>query len=304
MAAIKSFKDLTEFLQSGNNGKRKKMAVANAVDMHSLEAVMQAVHGGIIEAYLVGDENVIKERFEQGLEPSPFAHIINVPDVLDATVEAVRLVKSGECDILMKGLVNTDVILREILNKERGLLPAGRVLTYNAALNIPGYHKLAFFTDPAVIPAPTKEQRIEMIKYALETARKFGIAEPNVALLHATEKPSPKIAFMQDYLDIIELWKQGEFGKCIIDGPMDAFIALDKERGAIKNVPSPILGEADILIFPDFDAANCFYKGLVTFAGAEMAGLLQGTEKPVVLTSRSENTQSKYYSICMAAVLA
>lgn len=304
MESIKSFDDLTSFLSTGKNGKRKKMAVANAVDMHSLEAVMMALESGIIEAYLVGEKAVIESKIGNELLKSEFVHIIDIADVLEATEEAVRLVKSGECDILMKGLVNTDVILRVILNKERGLLPAGRILTYNAALNIPGYHKLVFFTDPAVIPAPTKEQRIEMIKYAIEAARKFGVKSPKVALLHATEKPSPKIAFMQDYMDIIEMWKDGYFGDCVIDGPMDAFLALDKERGAIKNVPTPILGEADILMFPDFAAANCFYKGLVSFAGAQMAGLLQGTEKPVVLTSRSENTESKYFSICMAAMLA
>ncbi|MFI3297359.1 MAG: phosphate acyltransferase [bacterium] len=304
MELIKSFDDLTAYLTNGKNGDRKKMAIANAVDMHSLEAVMMAVNAGVIDAYLVGDKAVIVSKLGEDVLTSEFVHIVDIADVQEATEEAVRLVKSGECDILMKGLVNTDVILRVILNKERGLLPQGRILTYNALLNIPNHHKLVFFTDPAVIPAPTKEQRIEMIKYALEAARKFGIESPKVALLHATEKPSPKIAYMQDYMDILELWKEGFFGDCIIDGPMDAFLALDKERGAIKNVPTPILGEADILMFTDFAAANSFYKGLVSFAGAQMAGLLQGTEKPVVLTSRSENTESKFYSICMAAVLA
>lgn len=304
MVSIKSFKELQEFLTTGRTGERKKMAVANAVDMHTLEAVMRAVHEGVVEAYLVGDENVIKAKLAEEFEPSNFAHIVNVPDVQAATEEAVRMVKSGECDILMKGMVNTDVLLRAVLNKEKGLLPQGRVLTYNSALNIPGYHKLAFFTDPAVIPAPTKEQRIEMIKYALATARKFGVEKPKVALIHATEKPSPKIAFMQDYLDIIELWKQGYFGDCIIDGPMDVFLALDKERGGFKNVPTPVLGDADILIFPDFASANCFYKGIVSFGGAGMAGMLQGTEKPVVLNSRSDSTECKFYSICMAAVMA
>ncbi len=144
-----------------------------------------------------------------------------------------------------------------------------------------------------------------MIKYAVATAQRFGIEKPNVALLHATEKPNPKIAFMQDYVDIVEMWKNGEFGPdCVIDGPMDVFIAMDKERGGIKNVPSPILGEADVLMFPDFQSANCFYKGLVSFGGAGMAGMLQGTEKPVVLNSRSDSAECKFYSICMAALLA
>ena len=306
MGAIKSFEDLKAYLTSGNGVTRKKMAVANAVDMHSLEAAMQAVKEGIVEVYLVGDGKIINERLEFYFASADktYVHVVDVADPQAACEEAVRMVKENECDILMKGMVNTDVILRVVLNKEKGILPKGRVLTYNSILNIPGYHKHAFFTDPAVIPAPNKEQRIEMIKYALETARKFGVEQPKVALLHATEKPNPKIAFMQDYLDIIELWKQGEFGDCIIDGPMDVFIAMDKERGGIKNVPSPILGDADVLIFPDFQSANCFYKGLVSFGGAGMAGLLQGTEKPVVLNSRSDSEECKFYSICMAAILA
>ncbi|MCQ2332637.1 MAG: phosphate butyryltransferase [Paludibacteraceae bacterium] len=305
MSAIKSFQELSDYIKSGKNGGRKRMAVANPVDDHSIEATMHAVDEGIVEAYLVGDAAIINEKLK-GQKNIALAHVVDVKDPQEACVEAVRMVKEGECDILMKGLVNTDVILRVILNKEHGLLPKGRVLTYNSILNIPGYHKLAFFTDPAVIPAPTKEQRIEMIKYALNTARRFGVEKPNVALLHATEKANPKIAFMQDYLDIIELWKNepDTFGPCIIDGPMDVFIAMDKERGAIKGVPTPILGEADVLMFPDFQSANCFYKGLVSFGGAGMAGMLQGTEKPVVLNSRSDSAECKFYSICMAAIMA
>ena len=302
MIQISSFKDLTAHLQSIS--ERKKMAVANAVDAHSLEAVMMAVKAGVVEAFLIGDAATISGYEIIANEPSDWVHIVDIPDVHEATLEAVRRVRAGECDILMKGLVNTDVILRAILDKEKGLMSPGNILTYNAALNIPGYHKLVFFSDPAVIPAPNLDQRKAIIRYAVAAAQKFGIAKPKVALLHATEKPNPKIVFMQDYLDILEGWRNGEFGECIIDGPMDAFLALDKERGAIKGVETPILGEADILIFPDFQSANCFYKGLVSFAGAGMAGLLQGTDKPVVLTSRSDDTESKFNSICMACVLA
>jgi Phosphotransacetylase len=102
----------------------------------------------------------------------------------------------------------------------------------------------------------------------------------------------------------MEMWRKGEFGDVIMDGPLDIFLALDKERGSIKNVPSPVLGDADILIFPNFECANTFYKGLALFAGAQMGGLLQGTDNPVVLTSRSESEQSKFYSIAMACVLS
>ena len=302
MASISSFAELTAHLQSVN--ARKRIAVANAIDSHTLDAVLMAVDKGIVEAYLIGDVASIEspQLFEHNL--SPFIHIIDIPDVLEATLEAVRMVKSGEADILMKGLVNTDVLLRAILDKEKGLLPPGNVLTYNAAIEIPKYHKLLFFSDPAVIPSPNLVQRTAMIKYAIASAYKFGIVKPKVALIHATEVANPKIHYMQDYLDIMDEWRKGEFGNVIIDGPLDIFLALDTERGLIKNVPSPVLGDADILIFPNFESANCFYKGVSLFGDAEMGGLLQGTEKPVVLTSRSESVQSKFYSIAMACILA
>lgn len=302
MQQISSFSQLTGYLQNINC--RKKIAVANGIDQHTLEAVIKAVEMGIAEAFIVGDVAAIEspELFRHKLDG--FFHIIDIPEVNNATLEAVRMVKYGEADILMKGLVNTDVILKAILDKEKGLLPANKVLTYNAALEIPGYHKLVFFSDPAVIPSPNIVQRTAMIKYAIETAYKFGIKKPKVALIHATEKPNPKIQYMQDYVEIMNQWRNGEFGDVIIDGPIDIFLAMDTERGKIKNVNTPVLGDADILIFPDFASANPFYKGLMLFAGAEMGGLLQGTEKPVVLTSRSESVHSKFYSIAMACILA
>ena len=303
MQPIASFADLTTHLL--NSQKRKRVAVANAVDSHTLEAVLKAVETGIVEAYLLGDvaeiESPLLYAKPQLLE---HVHIIDIPEVQAATLEAVRMVKTGDADILMKGLVNTDVILRAILDKEKGLLPAGNVLTYNAALEIPRYHKLLFFSDPAVIPYPNLEQRKAMVKYAINTCRKFGIVRPKIALIHATDKANPKIMFMQDYLDIMQLWRNGEFGDVIVDGPLDIFLSLDEERGSIKHVPTPLLGDADALIFPDFACANAFYKGLALFAGAEMGGILQGTEKPCVLTSRSDSTLSKFYSIAIACILA
>lgn len=303
MQPIVSFADLTTHLL--NSQKRKRVAVANAVDSHTLEAVLKAVETGIVEAYLLGDvaeiESPLLYAKPQLLE---HVHIIDIPEVQAATLEAVRMVKTGDADILMKGLVNTDVILRAILDKEKGLLPAGNVLTYNAALEIPRYHKLLFFSDPAVIPYPNLEQRKAMVKYAINTCRKFGIVRPKIALIHATEKANPKIMFMQDYLDIMQMWRNGEFGDVIVDGPLDIFLSLDEERGSIKHVPTPLLGDADALIFPDFACANAFYKGLALFAGAEMGGILQGTEKPCVLTSRSDSTLSKFYSIAIACILA
>ena len=300
MKAITSFSELTSHLKNLNS--RKRIAVVNALDSHTLDAVLRAVDAGIAEAYLLGDAETIKSLLGKNI--SPHVHIIDIPNVQTATLEAVRMVKEGEADILMKGLVNTDVILRAILDKEKGLLPAGNVMTYNAALQIPTYHKLLFFTDPAVIPYPDIRQRKAMINYCIQTANKFGVEQPKIALIHATEKPSPKLHYMNDYLKIMQCWRDGEFGNVIMDGPIDIFLALDKERGGIKHIPTPVLGNADIVIFPNFESANVFYKGVTTFGGAQMGGILQGTEKPVVMTSRGDSTESKFYSIAVSCILA
>lgn len=302
MEPIKSFKELSTRLTAVG---RTRVALANAVDEHSLEAITMAIQAGFVEAYLVGDEEVIKTfDFLQTPDVAPYVHVTNIADTLEATVEAVRKVKEGEADVLMKGLVNTDVLIRAILDKEKGLLPPGRVLSFTATFQIPKYHKLLFFADPAVIPSPNLEQREAIIKYTIATARKFGVEKPKIALVHATEKPSPKIQYMNDYLQVMEKYRNGEFGDVIMDGPIDVFLALDKERGAIKKVPTPVLGDADIVIFPNFETANAFYKALITFADAEMGGMLEGTEKPVVLTSRSEDIQSKFNSIALACISA
>ena len=306
MKQIKTFSDLTEFLA---NSERKKLAVANALDAHTLEAVMMSVEAGFVDAYLVGKAEkvaeLLKREFgEKAEQYKQFLHIVDCEDDAKiATEKAVLMVRNGECELLMKGLVNTDVILRAVLNKETGIHTPGNVLTFNSCFDISMYHKLIFMTDPAVIPEPTKEQRIMMIKYCIETARKFGVEKPKIALIHATEVANPKIRFMQDYTDIMELYRNGEFGDVIMDGPVDIFLAIDKERGEIKKIDTPILGDADILIFPEFSSANVFYKTAQTFANASMAGLLYGANSPVIITSRSDSTETKFYSICMASVL-
>ena len=300
MQPIRNFDELTAHLRALKN--RKRIAVVCANDPNTEYAIARALEEGIAEFLMIGDSAILKKYPTLKRYPG-YVKAVHVDDPDEAARLAVRMVRQGEADILMKGIINTDNLLQAILDKEHGLLPRGKVLTHLAVMQIPAYHKLLFFSDPAVIPSPTLEQRKAIIRYAIATARKFGIERPKVALIHATEKANPKIHYMQDYLDVMQCWRQGEFGDVIMDGPMDVFLALDRERGSIKHVPTPVLGDADVLIFPSFESANSFYKGLMIFAGAEMGGLLQGTSKPVVLTSRSESIQSKFYSIAMGCVL-
>lgn len=301
MIQIQSFADLTGHLSQLK--QQKKAVFINPVDENSVLAIQHAVYSGIIQAILLGDKKELAEKFGLTKQKSSTIKIVDQPDPKTAAVYAVKLVKTGKADIIVKGMVNTDDVLRAVLDKTKGIVPFGNVVTFVAAMQIPSYHKLLFICDPAVIPAPNLRQFIAMIEHSTELIRKTGIDTPKVALLHATEKLNPKLRFMPEYAEILEMYHKNQFSQAIIDGPLDVFLAVDKVMGGIKEIDTPILGDADLLIFPGIESGNTFYKCLMTFAGAQMGGVLFGTDKPVVLTSRSDSAASKFNSIALACLL-
>ena len=301
MQPIRNFDELTAHLRALKN--RKRIAVVCANDPNTEYAIARALEEGIAEFLMIGDSAILKKYPTLKRYPG-YVKAVHVDDPDEAARLAVRMVRQGEADILMKGIINTDNLLHAILDKEHGLLPRGKVLTHLAVMQIPAYHKLLFFSDAAVIPRPTLQQRIEMIGYAIRTCRSFGIRQPRIALIHCTEKVSAKFPHSLDYVNIVELAEAGEFGDVIIDGPLDVKTACEKTSGDIKGSASPIVGEADVLIFPNIESGNAFYKAMTLFAGADMAGLLQGPACPVVLPSRSDSGLSKYYSMAMACLMS
>ncbi|MCD4653557.1 phosphate acetyltransferase [bacterium] len=284
--------------------RRRKLAVAMAEDSNTMGAVARAITEGIADAVMIGDESKIREiAVETNVDPSIFT-IVDIPDGADAVKEAVRMVRSGEADVLMKGLVGTDVFLKGVLNKITGLMRPKSVMSYVCALEVPKYHKLLFVTDPAVLPFPDLGQKISMINYAVNMARKFGIVKPKVALISAAEKLSLHFQSHIDYALLTKMAHRGQIKNCTIDGPLDIFLACDKKSVEIKGVQTPVDGDADVLIFPTIESCNSFYKGLMLFAGGELGGLIQGTTKPVVMMSRSESPQSKFYCIACSCLMA
>lgn len=301
MESIRTFGQLTAHLRSLNS--RKRVAVVCGNDDHTQYAIHRALKEGIAEFILVGDAHKL-EQYTELENYSEHIQKIHIEDSDEAAREAIRLIRAGEADLLQKGIINTDNLLRAILNKEEGLLPQGKVLTHLAVMQIPNYHKLLFFSDAAVIPRPTLQQRIEMIWYAINTCHHFGIAQPRISLIHCTEKVSSKFPYSLDYVNIVELCEAGEFGNVIIDGPLDVRTSCEKASADVKGIVSPINGDADVLIFPNIESANCFYKTVSLFAHADMAGMLQGPICPVVVPSRGDSGLSKYYSLAMACLTA
>ena len=266
MKPIRTLNDMIIFLQE--RGDRKRVAVVCANDASTRYAVEKGKEMGFIEPiYVDGD------------------------DKDECARRAVALCKNGEADILMKGLINTDVLLRAILDKEKGILRKGHVLTHVAMAEIPKYEKLLFFTDAAVIPVPTPVQRRQQIRYMNYVCHALGIEEPRISLIHCAEKVSSKaFPYTADYLDIIA------------EAQMGSKTSLDSVSLHEKGIKSVIDGQADALIFPDIVAGNVFYKTLTLFGYAKTAGVLQGTSCCCVLPSRADSPDSKYYSLALAAI--
>ena len=286
------------------SGLNKRIAVAVAEDENTIGALIEAQEKGFATPILIGNKTKIEEALiGENAKPESF-QIVDVPDHALAAKEAVRMVRDDEADVLMKGLIGTDKFLKAILDKEKGLLPPKAVMTYVCALELPKYDKLLFVSDTAVLPYPDLKQKIAMVNYTIQMTKKFGIDNPKIALIGASEKVNDSFHYSTDYTQICKMVDRGQIPNCTIDGPLDIFLACDKESVKIKGVPTPINGEADALIFPSLESANSFYKGLMLFGDCELAGLIQGTIKPVVVMSRSESRKSKFYCVALSCLMA
>ena len=299
---IRSLDQMVEKVLS--SGRKHRIAVAWAQDSNTIGAVYKAVAEGFAEALMVGDPAAIRKLCSENNIDHTIFNIISAESETDAAAEAVRLAVSGKADVVMKGLVGTDKFLKAVMDKESGLLVPGATMTYVGAVEIPAYHKLLFITDMAVIPFPDLGQKVAMAGYAIEMARKFGIEKPRIALIGASEKISRHFPNTSDYAEMCKMAGDGRITDCIMDGPLDLFLACDRKSVQIKGVNTPIDGDADILLFPSLESSNPFYKALMLFAKGEIAGLIRGTTKPVVVMSRSESERSKYYCIALSCLMA
>ena len=279
------------------------MIAAWGVDTHTVAAASKAVELGLADVTLVGDEALIaKACAEEGVDAGMFT-VVHNPDELKSVAQAVQMVRGGEGDFLMKGLCSTDKFLRAILNKETGLLPPKGILTHCGVLQLPNYHKILFFGDAAVIPAPDLKQKQIIMECLVKTAKSIGVAKPKVALIAATEQVlSSQPASMEAAL-LAKMADRGQIRDCIADGPLALDVAIDRESAEIKGVAGPVAGDADCLLFPNIESGNVFYKSSSKLVqGVQQAGLLVGAKVPCVLSSRADSTDTKLNSIAIAAM--
>jgi phosphate butyryltransferase len=281
---------LDELVAIAKSKRKRKIAVAAAEDYEVLDAIRNAMAQNIVEPILVGDQPMIESLLEQLHMNSGSIQIIHFPDPVEASYEATRLVRNGDADILMKGLVSTQYLLRAVLNKETGLRK-GEILSHVALFESPYYHKLLGLTEVA------------LINNAVEAFHKIGIEIPKVAVVGSVETINPRMEATMHAATLSMMNRRGQIKGCIVDGPLAVDNAVSKKSAAHKNIDSEVAGDADLIVAPDINGANFLYKALNFIGGATAAAIIMGARVPIVLTSRADSERSKFLSIAFAAAM-
>ncbi len=300
---MKPMRKLSEIETLVKSKKNFQMAVAYGQDEDTILAVKRAVEEKIVDAIMIGDEKVIHEQCARlKVDPGLF-QILNEPDEKKSGDKAVRLIIDGKAQILMKGLISTPYYLKPILNKEYNLVGKDGVLSHTAILEVPTYDKLLLVSDVAMIPYPDLSQKMQMIQYNVKIAAKLGIEKPKVALLTANEKVSDKMPCTMEAAVLAKMAERKQIKGAVVDGPLALDVAISKHALEVKGLTSPVEGYADILIMPNIEAGNIFYKATTLLAKGKLAAVVTGAPFPAILTSRADDDDSKYYSIVLAAAL-
>lgn len=295
---LKSLNDLLPYCLA--NVPTKTLAVIKAEDDHTLTAVARAKAEGAINAVLIGEAEVIKDLLVQiGEKPEDY-QIIDVPDAKEATLKAIEMVHEGTVDFLMKGTLETKELMSLIVAKTSNMR-TGRLMSKFDFMETPGYHKLFALTDSALNTKPDVNAKKQIIQNALDVLHTMGFAKPKVGVLAAAETLNPKLQESTDAAALKEMWENGEFTDCYLEGPISIDLALEPESVRIKKYNSPVGGDADLLVCPDLVSGNLMGKGML-IAGAKAAGIIVGAKVPVVLMSRSAEIDDKFRSIILGAI--
>ena len=283
---------------------KKTVSVSVAQDSAVLEAVKEAKARGIADAILVGDEAKIRQvAAEIGMDLDGY-EIIDEPDMIAASLKAVKLAHEGRADMYMKGLIDTKDFLKSVLDKEVGLR-TGNPLSHVGVFEVEGIDRLLFLTDVAFMTYPTLEDKVNIIKNTVPVCNACGVDMPKIAPMAAVEVVNPKMPATVEAAELTRMCEEGEITGCIIDGPLSLDLAIDPEAAKHKGATGrKICGDADVLLFPDIHAGNLVYKAMVHTAKLKNGNILTGTKAPVILTSRSDSMEVKVNSLALGAVVA
>ncbi|MDE2605569.1 MAG: phosphate acetyltransferase [Burkholderiales bacterium] len=278
-------------------------AVAHPCDESSLTGAVDAAQMGLIAPILVGPVARIRGVAAQaGLDISRY-EIVDTPHSHASAAEAVRLVREGRAECLMKGSLHTDELMAAVVAHEDGLRTARRI-SHCFVMDVPAYDMPLIVSDAAVNIAPTLEEKVDIVQNAIDLGHALGLGEVRVAILSATETVNPKVPSTVEAAALCKMADRGQITGGILDGPLALDNAINLQAAAIKKIASPVAGRANVLIVPDLEAGNMLAKSLTFLAGADAAGIVMGAKVPVILTSRADSVTARLASCAVAVLVA
>jgi len=295
-------KNFDEMLSVVKNNKTMRLAVAAAQDRDVIEAVASAAKLNLAEPILVGDEAAIKNILKDIDVPYDFK-IVNEPDVVESAKTAVSLVRSGEADFLMKGLLQTADIMRAVLDKENGLR-TDSLISHVMVYEVPSYNKLLYLTDGGINVAPSLEQKVKILENAITVCKAMGLDRVYAAVLAGAETVNPKIPATVDAEALANMKDTWEAMNTVVEGPVALDLAISEQACQHKGYKGEGGGKADILMVPYYEVGNALGKSLTYFANAKSAGIIMGAKVPIVLVSRADTSESKLLSIALGSIIA
>jgi phosphate acetyltransferase len=275
--------------------------VAHPCDETSLRGVTEAAKAGIVIPILVGPAAKITAVAQQhGIEIGRY-ELVDAPHSEAAAAKAVELIHESRGELLMKGSLHTDELMREVASSKTGLRTARRI-SHVFIMDVPTHADTLFITDAAINIFPDLEAKRDIVQNAIDLFTQVGLGTPRVAILSAVETVTPKIPSTIEAAALCKMAERGQITGGVLDGPLAFDNAVDPQAAEIKGIESAVAGRAQILVVPDLEAGNMLAKNLTFLAKADAAGIVLGARVPIILTSRADSVRSRMAS-CAVAVL-
>jgi len=294
-------KNFDEMLELVKTRERKKVIIAAAQTESSIDAAVLAYRNGLADSVLIGDEPEIRKilsKLAPDLEDK-FEIVDCGSDLVKAAQKAVEYVHAGKGHVILKGKTDTAVLLKAVLDKEKGLRVSDVISDVFAYEHPDG---IKFMSDGGINILPDLNEKVAIIRNAVPVAHAFGIPNPKVALLSAVEVVNPKMPSTVDAALISMMNTRGQITGCQIEGPLAFDNAIDAEAARIKGIVSPVAGNADILIMPNIESGNIFGKMLVYYCHYRIAHIVMGTRVPILIPSRADEGETKMLCMAMAVL--
>jgi phosphate acetyltransferase len=278
-------------------------AVAHPCDEASLKGAVEAAELGLLAPILVGPRGKIEAVAHQfGVDISRY-QLVDSPHSQAAAETAVRLVREGKAEMLMKGSLHTDELMGAVVARDTGLRTARRI-SHCFIMDVPALAQALVITDAAINIFPTLEDKVHIIQNAIDLAHALGKSQPKVAILSAMETVNPKVQSTIEAGALCKMADRGQITGGILDGPLALDNAINLTAARIKKIESPVAGQADILVVPDLEAGNMLAKSLSFLAEADAAGIVLGARVPIILTSRADSVMTRLASCAVAVLVA